>query len=180
MKWIRVGLALGGLATTGSLAAVGCATATQAAGRPASAVHLIAYSINSDGPRFRALLTGAVGDWGPAVSVHPDGSIDPEHTSQLKLNLRHGSFRLGIAALDRRIVQAYQHWPENPSTCSGTIAVRATLPVIANSGTGAYRGITGSLRATATISEVDAHPCDGTGKFLSQVILVTAAGTVSP
>jgi hypothetical protein len=98
----------------------------------------------------------------------------------MELRLRHGSFRLGIAALDRKIVNAYRHWPSNQATCSGTIAVTARLPVVAGSGTGSYRGITGGFLATITISEVDDKPCDGTGKFLSQVIMLTATGTVSP
>jgi hypothetical protein len=192
MHWTRAGLALAGLAAAGLLTAAGCAPATQAAVtsngvvktggavNDSRAVHLIAYSINSDGPWFRAILTGAVGDYGPAVTVHPDGKIDPEHTSEMELRLRHGDFRLSIAVLDRKIVRAYQHWPSNARTCSGTIVLTAALPVVAGSGTGSYRGITGRFQVTATISEVDAKPCDGTGKFLSQVIMLTATGTVAP
>jgi hypothetical protein len=145
----------------------------------AGTVRLIAYSINSDGPHFHAILTGAIGDYGPAVTVHPDGKIDPEHTSQLELKLRHGTLRLGIATLDRAIVRAYQHWPANPHTCSGTIVVSAEAPVIASDGTGSYRGISGKFLVTATIAEVDTLPCNGTGKFLSQVIMLTATGKVS-
>ena len=55
------------------------------------------YSINSDGPDFRAVVTGAVGDYGPAVTVHPDGTVDPSHSSELELKLTAGSFRLSIA-----------------------------------------------------------------------------------
>jgi hypothetical protein len=179
MRRIRARLMLGGLTAVGLLVVSGCAPATEAAVKGGTA-RLIAYSINSDGPRFRAILTGAVGDYGPAVTVHPDGTVDPEHTSEMELRLRHGSFRLGIAALDRKIVNAYRHWPSNQATCSGTIAVTARLPVVAGSGTGSYRGITGGFLATITISEVDDKPCDGTGKFLSQVIMLTATGTVSP
>jgi len=40
------------------------------------------YSINSDGPDFRSILTGAAGDYGPAVTVYPDGGVDPQHTSE--------------------------------------------------------------------------------------------------
>ena len=45
------------------------------------------YSINSDGPDFRAVVTGAVGDYGPAVTVHPDGTVNPSHSSDLELKL---------------------------------------------------------------------------------------------
>jgi hypothetical protein len=43
--------------------------------------------VNSDGPDFRAILTGAVGDYGPAVTVLPNGTVDPEHTSEMELKL---------------------------------------------------------------------------------------------
>lgn len=55
------------------------------------------------------------------------------------------------------------------------------VPVVAGSGTGSYRGISGSFALTVTIDEVDVKPvCNGTSKFLSQVILLAGSGTVSP
>ena len=59
-------------------ATVGRAPAATAAGRPAGGtVHIIDYSINSDGPYLRAILTGAIGDYGPAVTVFPDERSTP-------------------------------------------------------------------------------------------------------
>ena len=186
-------LAAAGLAA-GAIATAGCASAaTPASAAPASAAatapaaktvkgatHIIAYSVNSDGPHFQAIVTGAVGDYGPGVTVHPNGTVDPEHTSELKLELTHGSFRLSIAALDKAVIRAYQHWPHNQATCSGSITVSAPAPVVAGSGTGSYRGISGAFTMTATIDEVDVKPvCNGTSKFLSQVILLAGTGTVS-
>ena len=141
---------------------------------------VIVYSINSDGPDFRAIVTGAVGDYGPAVTVYPDGQVDPEHTSELRLELTHGSFRLSIARIDKQIISAYRHWPGHPSTCSGSISVTAAAPIVAGSGTGSYRGISGGFTLRVTIDEVDVKPvCDGTSKFLSQVILMTGSGSVA-
>ena len=114
------------------------------------------------------------------MTVHPNGTVDPEHTSELKLELTHGSFRLSIAALDKAVIRAYQHWPHNPATCSGSITVSAPAPVVAGSGSGSYRGISGAFTMTATIDEVDVKPvCNGTSKFLSQVILLAGTGSVS-
>jgi hypothetical protein len=139
------------------------------------------YSINSDGPGFRVILTGAVGDYGPGVTVYPSGKIDPRHTSEMELKLTHGSFRLSIASLGKKIVGAFRHFPGNTSTCSGTVTVAAAAPIVAGSGTGSYRGIGGGFSMTATIDEVDAQPvCNGRGKFLSQVILMVGSGTISP
>ena len=70
----------GVLAVTGcaaSAASTGAASpsaATTSAAAPAAArdnAHLMVYSINSDGPDFRAIVTGAIGDYGPAVTVFP-------------------------------------------------------------------------------------------------------------
>jgi hypothetical protein len=182
-------LAVAGLAAA-AIAAAGCASAATSASAAAAtapavktikgATHIMAYSINSDGPYFHAIVTGAVGDYGPGVTVHPDGTVDPGHTSQLELKLAHGSFRLSIAAADKAVVRAYQHWPSNPATCSGGITVSAPAPVVAGSGTGRYRGITGDFTLTVKIDEVDVKPvCNGTSKFLSQLILLDGTGTVS-
>src|SRR5215470_6680005 len=155
------------------------ADSASAARPPGGAVHMIAYSINSDGPRFSAIVTGAVGDHGGGVTVYPNGKVDPGHTSQLSLRLTHGSFRLSIAGLDKKIVTAFRHWQGNAATCSGSLSVTDPALVVAGSGTGLYRGIKGSLTLTATIDEIDAKPCEGTGKFLWQVIVIAGQGTVS-
>ena len=161
-------LAAAGLAAA-AIATAGCATAATSASAAATApaaktikgaTHIMVYSINSDGPHFQAIVTGAVGDYGPGLTVHPNGTVDPEHTSQLELKLAHGSFRLWIAAADKAVVRAYQHFPSNPATCSG--------------------GITGGFTLTVKIDEIDVKPvCNGTSKFLSQLILLDGTGTVS-
>jgi hypothetical protein len=180
---------LASAAAVAGCASAGAPAATTARAAPARAVttasasgatRIMAYSVNSDGPDFRAIMTGAVGDYGPAVTVYPDGKVDPEHTSELELNLSHGSFRLSIARLDAEVARAYRHWPSSAATCSGSITVAAPAPVVAGSGTGAYRGIAGRFSMTVTIDEVDVKPvCNGTSKFLSQVILMAGAGAVS-
>jgi hypothetical protein len=143
-------------------------------------LHFIGYSINSDGPRFSVILTGAIGDYGPAVSVHPNGTIDPQHTSELSLGLKHGSFRLSIASLDKKVRRAYSPWPSRASTCSGSVSFSVATPIVAGSGTGLYQGISGSINVTVTVDEIDVKPvCNGTSKFLAQVILIVGSGNVS-
>lgn len=192
---------LGAAMLAGAVATTGCASAAtktsttrtaasggtspttrgQATAAAAGKAHITVYSINSDGPGFRVILTGAVGDYGPGVTVYPSGKTDPRHTSEMELKLTHGSFRLSIASLGKKIVSAFRHFPGNTSTCSGTVTVAGVAPIVAGSGTGSYRGIGGSFSMTATIDEVDARPvCNGTGKFLSQVILMVGSGTISP
>jgi hypothetical protein len=169
-------------AATAPAAKAPAAGATSAAKTPAAggAAHIIDYSLNSDGPDSRVILTGAIGDWGQVVAVYPDGAIDPGHTSEFRLELTHGSFRLSIASLHKKIIRAFSPWPSNKSTCSGSVSFTVTIPVVAGSGTGAYRGISGSFTVTVTIDEVDVKPvCDGSSAFLAQVILIAGPGTVS-
>jgi hypothetical protein len=174
------GCAAATVGAAGTAAGSSTSTAGAAQAPAASQAHIMVYSIDSDGPDFRAISTGAVGDYGPAVTVRPDGSVDPDHTSEMELQLTRGSFRLSISGLDAKIVAAYRHWPSNVSTCSGSISVTAAVPIVAGSGTGSYRGISGSFTVTGTIDEVDVKPvCNGTSKFLSQVIMLAGSGTVS-
>jgi hypothetical protein len=169
-----------------ALLATGCApatieapVATKVVPAAGGMVHLIGYSLNSDGPDLRVILTGAIGDYGPAVTVHPNGTVDPEHTSELRLGLQKGSFRLNIASLDKKIVNATTHWTTT-ATCSFYLRVTAATPVVAGSGTGEYRGISGSVSMTVTIDEVDVKPCPGgTSRFLSQLIFLVGSGTLS-
>jgi hypothetical protein len=64
----------------------------------------------ADGPVSGAILTGAVGDYGPVQSIYPDGKADSDHNREMELKLTHGSFRLDIAGLHKQIVSAYKHW----------------------------------------------------------------------
>jgi len=78
----------GAVVLAGALAAAGCtgsaASTSAAASAPTTGAthiaHLMVYSINSDGPDLRAIVTGAIGDYGPAETVFPNGKVDPEHT----------------------------------------------------------------------------------------------------
>src|SRR6185437_5516303 len=90
--------------------------------RGGDTVHLVDYTDN-DGPDSAVILTGAIADFGKAVSVNPDGSVNPEHNSQLELELSHGTLRLDVAALDRTFVAVMAaQFPTNTSTCSGSVS----------------------------------------------------------
>ena len=154
-----------------------------AASRPASAggrANVMIYGVNTDGAYFHAIVSGAIGDYGPAVTIYPNGHVDPAHNSEMELRLAHGSFRLSIAALDKAFVKATSHEPIYPKTCTDLISVTATTPIVAGSGTGAYRGIRGSFPVTITLNEVEASPCQPSpGAFHAQLITLAVSGTVS-
>jgi hypothetical protein len=85
--------------------------------------------------------------------------------------------RLNIASLDKKVIYADTHWPSYSPTRSFYLSVTAATPIVAGSGTGSYRGISGSLTMTVTIDEVDKTHMNG--PFLSQLIFLVGSGFVS-
>jgi hypothetical protein len=179
-------------AFAGVLVTVGCgsaankppAAAATAIARTAAATggtaNIMIYGVNTDGSYWHAIVSGVIGDDGPAVSIYPDGQVDPAHNSEMELRLTDGSFRLSIAAVDKAFVKAGSHAPIYPKTCTDLISVTGTTPIVAGSGTGAYRGIRGSLQVTLTLNEVEAKPCQPSpGAFRAQLITVAGSGTIS-
>src|SRR5262249_46506561 len=141
--------------------------------------NIMIYAVNTDGAYWHAMMSGVIGDYGPAVSIYPDGQVDPAHNSQMDLRLTHGSFRLSIAALDKKFVKAAAHEPVYPKTCSDLIRVTGTTPIVAGSGTGAYPGIRGSFALTPPLHEVEGRPCQPSpGAFRAQLITVAGSGTI--
>jgi hypothetical protein len=175
-------LAAGGVLLTGGCVAASRAPAAARAGTAASGTaNIMIYGVNTDGAYWHAIFSGAIGDYGLAVSIEPDGTVDPEHNSEMKLRLTRGSFRIKIAALDKAFVKKTSHEPTYPKTCSDLISATASVPIVAGSGTGAYRGIRGTFPVTITLNEVEARPCrpNSPSAFRTQLITVAGSGTVS-
>jgi hypothetical protein len=189
-NWLVTVLAL---AACGVLLTGGCVSAATKAPAPTRApaaaravaatdgkANIMIYGVNTDGAYWHAIVSGAIGDYGPAVSIYPDGKVDPMHNSEMKLRLTRGSFRLSIAAIDKAFVKATSHEPSYPKTCTDLISVTGTIPIVAGSGTGAYRGLRGSFPVTLTLNEVEARPCQPSpGAFRAQLITVAGSGTIS-
>jgi hypothetical protein len=138
------------------------------------------YSANTDGAYSQAIVSGVIGDYGSTVSIHPDGTVDPSHNGTIELRLAQGSFALSAGALNEAFVKAGSHEPIYPSTCTDLISVTGTTPIVAGSGTGAYRQIRGSFSVTLTLNEVEARPCQPSpGAFRAQLITMAGSGKVS-
>jgi hypothetical protein len=150
---------------------------TPATGAVRGAVYLVIYSINSDGPDSQAIVSGAIGDYGPAVTVLPDGKVDPEHTSDMELELAKGTFRLFIGAIVSKFRAQTSHEPVFPLTCSDHFDVTSTVPIVAGSGTGLYKGISGNFSMSLVGNEdQQAPPCRSA--IARQILLLTGSGTV--
>jgi hypothetical protein len=141
-------------------------------------VHLTIWSVDSDGPDFQAIVSGAIGDYGTAVTVLPDGKVDPEHASEMELKLRRGTFRLYIDGITTKFRAQTIHEPIYRTTCSDYFHVTDTVPVVVGSGTGEYRGISGSFSSTLMGSEDQKAPPCGPS-FTRQIIILIGSGTVS-
>jgi len=167
-------------ATNARVGGAPAARGTGAAPATGGAVRFTAYT-NDDLPGATVVLTGVIGDFGAAVSVLPNGTIDPEHTSELNLALTKGSFRILIGPLHAKLVQAFTHFKPNPRTCSGHVAVTGAAPVVAGSGTGAYKGISGNFKLAITVNEVDGQSSchNGASVLLAQALFIAGSGTVS-
>jgi hypothetical protein len=167
-------------AATKAPAATTTAATAGAAAATGGQANIMIYGVNTDGAYWHAIMSGVIGDYGPAVSIYPNGQVDPAHNSEMVLRLAHGSFRLSIAALDKKFVKATSHEPIYPKTCTDLVSINATAPIVAGSGTGSYRGIRGSFPVTVTLNEVEARPCQPSpGAFRAQLITVAGSGTVS-
>jgi hypothetical protein len=179
---LGVALLTGGCASAAAKppAAAASGTSTPAAAPAAGTANIMIYSVNSDRALFQAIVSGVIGDYGLTVSTHPDGSVGPSHTSVMELRLTQGSFALSAAALNEAFVKVASHEPIYPPTCTDLISVTGTTPIVAGSGTGAYRGIRGSFSVTLTLNEAEARPCQPSpGALRAQLITMAGSGTVS-
>ena len=100
------------------------------------------------------ILTGAIGDFGKAVFIHANGTIDPAHDAYLQLRLTHGSFRLGVADLDKKLTRAFGSTQFDTKTRSGHVTVTGAAPIVSGSGSGSCAGIAGSFVLTISIDEI--------------------------
>jgi hypothetical protein len=138
-------------------------------------VHLTNYTDN-DGVASTVVLSGAVGDFGQAVR-----SSSNDKQSILTLRLSHGTFQLNITDLTKRFAAAVCKAAFNQATCSGNVSITSSAPVVTHSGTGAYKGISGSFSLTMTLDEVvPKQPnCSADSQLLNQIIVSSGWGNVS-
>jgi hypothetical protein len=174
------------LVITGSAASAGTSSSTDIAAanaavdtaHRASTVGFTDYTDN-DGLYSTAILTGGIGDFGQGVSVYPDGTPNPEHNSQLELDLRDGSFRIDFASLDAKFVSTLTSFPADTATCSGIASAEGAAPIVKSSGTGAYRGVSGTFHLKITLAEVDeVAGCRNPDVLLKQLIVITGSGAI--
>ncbi|MGH3227429.1 MAG: hypothetical protein ACRDOA_02405 [Streptosporangiaceae bacterium] len=170
------------MAAQTSSAAAASGTSKASAGKSASPpglTHVIAYSINTDDPVLTSVVSGAIGDYGPAEEVSPGSTGVSANGGELELKLTRGTFRLNIADIDKKFLEGTSHEPVFPRTCSTYVSVSDAVPIVPGSGTGAYRGIAGTFAMTLTVNEVHDIPCTTSLSILRQVVVLSGAGKIA-
>src|ERR1700733_14818884 len=129
------------LANAGEAAVASCASAAAVATftdsfaaapmEPATCRSRLATTRTATGP-IHGDPYGVIGDYGPTLTIYPNGTIDPELV------------RLDVASLHNKLEDVTGHW-QTTLTCSFHASVTARTPLVAGSGTGSYRGISGSV-----------------------------------
>ena len=149
---------------------------SSAAGGP---VQLTGYS-NNDGTDLAAILTGTIGDHGKAIRTDAAGRGSARQFARLEIVTSRGSFKLEVTDLAKSLLRGFSQFPTDTSTCSGEVMVSGNSPIVTGSGTGDYRGISGTFQLTITIDEVDPWPhCSSTSPHLAQIVYLRGTGSVT-
>lgn len=142
------------IATMATLVAVACGGAllattaeagASAATPPQSGTVHIFYTQQGLRANGAVVFTGAIGDYGKAVSTDKNGKPNPNGNYE-KVTLRHGTLELNATALDAKFNKTKP--TTYPSTCSGQETGTTAVGLL--DGTGLYAGVTGTIRVTFT------------------------------
>jgi uncharacterized membrane protein len=141
MRFPKVLLGAVAVATIGGVSAAG-ASSTQKGGK----INVWVDASGTSDTTSPITITGAIGDYGLTTSINKNGTTDPEG-NYVKIVLKKGSFEVNSTTLNKTTNSAP---PEmyNSSNCS--FVGGGTGPVTLLDGSGAYKGITGTLTITET------------------------------
>jgi hypothetical protein len=133
-------------------------------------VHVYEVDPSLTSPVGNIILTGAIADHGKDhEGVAGNGRFN-------KLVLTKGTFEVNVSKLN-------SGGPLNPTTCTFAGTVTGPVPVVAGSGTGAYRGLRGTTTATVTtagvLSRLASGKCNRKAAPVAGFAWVKASGKVS-
>ena len=121
------------------------------------------FATPSKGLHATILMTGAIGDYGNALTIDKNGTPD-SNGNYVKVTLHKGGFEINSTALNAKTNNLGSQTPINRATCS--MAASVSAPVTLLDGTGLYAGITGTLKLT--ITEAFILPVYASGKNKGQ------------
>jgi hypothetical protein len=143
MRAVKVLAAVTALTSVG-----GAGSAALAAAKPAGGpIQVFVSSIGN--VKAKILFTGAIGDYGTALTVNKSGKVDPNGDYQ-KVTLKKGGFWVNATALDKKLSQVTP--VVNSATCSVVVSGSAQTTVYR--GSGAYAGISGRVKITVIFAGI--------------------------
>jgi hypothetical protein len=126
------------------------------------------------------LITGAISDYGTATSVTKTGKVD-QNGNYEKIVLKKGGFTVDATQLNK----ALSHVRPTFSKTQCWFAFKGSGPTTLTKGTGAYAGITGTVRVTVNFVSILPRRANGKCNFgnsakpVAQYGNVTGSGTAS-
>jgi hypothetical protein len=140
-------LAIAALGGVLAVAGAGTAVASSAAAPRHGMVHI--WVTPGKGAVDQILLTGVVADHGTATTTNANGAADANGT-RVKVALSHGTFEVDTTAFHRNLNKLQP--TVNKADCSvwGTGAGNVTV----GEGTGAYAGISGTIRMSTSFAAI--------------------------
>jgi hypothetical protein len=143
MRAVKLSLGIASLA--GML--LGASIATAGAAPAGGTIHV--YSRPTSSVKGTITITGAIGDYGTTIELNKKGKVDPNGVFQ-KATLKKGTFVANTTGLNKVLNKAQPK--VNTSNCSASFS--GTGPVTLGKGTGAYKGIGGTVRITVTFAGI--------------------------
>ena len=125
--------------------AVPAFAATGTAMPTAGPVKVFVTPSEANGEHGTILIVGAIGDWGTTLNINANGTPDP-NGNYAKVTLQKGTFDVNLTSLNALSNKGQPTF--YPGSCSGIFSVKG--PVGLSDGTGAYKGISGTLTITQT------------------------------
>jgi len=143
MRVVKLALVVGvlaGLTIVGSTALA----ASAPAGGP-----IRVFVTDTSPVKSKITVTGAIGDYGTALSVNKNGKTNP-HGNYEKVTLKQGGFWVNGTTLNKKLNKAKPQI--NKATCS--FAFTGSAPTTVFDGTGLYAGISGTVKITVTFAAI--------------------------
>ncbi len=178
MRYLRLARLTATAASPLVLVGVG---ASSAFGAGATSGTVSVWSVQKiEGAKAPIIFTGAIGDYGTAISQDKNGKVDA-NGSYVKMALKKGTFFANAVSLNNVLNGANPTY--NQTNCSGSFT--GAGPVTLYGGTGAYAGITGTIQVSVTFAFVDPKKANGkcnTSENANPLVsysTITGSGTVS-
>jgi hypothetical protein len=157
--------------------ALGAGAATVAAATPQGG-KIRVFITPTSSTNSKITVTGAIGDYGTAVSQDANGKVDANGNFE-KVTLKQGGFIVDGTGLNN----ALNHAKPIINTANCSFVFAGTGPTTISDGTGAYAGISGKVAITLTFAGITPKTAKGcnfkSNKLSGGYQSITGTGSVS-